>query len=59
MDMIVREANLAKAPVAAHCCTLEGAMGAIKAGVKTMECGWRLQLLSVILKDRINRKNDA
>jgi imidazolonepropionase-like amidohydrolase len=37
MDMIVAEANLAKCPVAAHCCTLEGAMGAIKAGVKTIE----------------------
>jgi imidazolonepropionase-like amidohydrolase len=37
MDMIVSEANLAKCPVAAHCCTLEGAMAAIKAGVKTIE----------------------
>ncbi len=37
MDMIVAEANLAKCPVAAHCCTLEGAMGAIKAGVRSIE----------------------
>jgi imidazolonepropionase-like amidohydrolase len=37
MDMIVSEANLAKCLVAAHCCTLEGAMATIKAGVKTIE----------------------
>jgi imidazolonepropionase-like amidohydrolase len=37
MDMIVSEATRAKCPVAAHCCTLEGAMGAVKAGVKTIE----------------------
>lgn len=33
----VLEANLAKRSVAAHCCTLEGAMAAINAGVKTIE----------------------
>ncbi|KAF8858501.1 hypothetical protein BDZ45DRAFT_651288 [Acephala macrosclerotiorum] len=37
MDMIVSEAKLAKCPVVAHCCTLEGAMAAIKAGVHTIE----------------------
>ncbi|PCG88896.1 Amidohydrolase 1 [Penicillium occitanis (nom. inval.)] len=37
MDMIVREAALARAPVSAHCCTLEGAMAAIEAGVNTLE----------------------
>ncbi|CAG9942480.1 unnamed protein product [Clonostachys rosea f. rosea IK726] len=37
MDMIVREAALARCPVSAHCCTLEGALGAIEAGVNTLE----------------------
>lgn len=37
MDMIVAEAKLAKCPVAAHCLTLEGSMGAIKAGANTIE----------------------
>lgn len=37
MNMIVKEAALARAPVSAHCCTLEGAMGAIEAGVHTLE----------------------
>jgi imidazolonepropionase-like amidohydrolase len=37
MDMIVSEAKMAKCPVAAHCMTLEGALGAIKAGVTTLE----------------------
>ncbi|KAL2833336.1 hypothetical protein BDW59DRAFT_138488 [Aspergillus cavernicola] len=37
MDMIVAEAGLARAPVSAHCCTLEGALAAIRAGVNTLE----------------------
>ncbi|CAI0647285.1 unnamed protein product [Colletotrichum noveboracense] len=37
MDMIVKEAELAGAPVSAHCCTLKGAMAAIQAGVNTIE----------------------
>lgn len=37
MRSIVNEAALAKAPVSAHCCTLEGAMAAIEAGVDTLE----------------------
>lgn len=37
MDMIVKEAALARCPVSAHCCTLEGALGAIEAGVHTLE----------------------
>lgn len=37
MDMIVKEANLAQCPVVAHACTLEGAIGAIRAGVKSIE----------------------
>ncbi|KAG4429848.1 hypothetical protein IFR05_014671 [Cadophora sp. M221] len=37
MDMIVSEARLARRPVAARCESLEGAMGAIKAGVRTIE----------------------
>lgn len=39
MDMVVAEAKLAKCPVAAHALTLEGAMGAIKAGVNSIEHG--------------------
>ncbi|KAH8885272.1 hypothetical protein GQ53DRAFT_660031 [Thozetella sp. PMI_491] len=37
MNMIVQEAALAGAPVSAHCCTLEGALAAIEAGVNTLE----------------------
>lgn len=37
MDVIVAEARMAQCPVAAHCLTLEGAMGAIKAGANTIE----------------------
>ncbi|RDW60297.1 hypothetical protein BP5796_11903 [Coleophoma crateriformis] len=37
MKMIVSEAALARCPVAAHCCTLEGALAAIEAGVHTIE----------------------
>ncbi|KAH7230722.1 hypothetical protein B0J15DRAFT_599708 [Fusarium solani] len=37
MNMIVKEATLARAPVSAHCCTLEGALGAIEAGASTLE----------------------
>ncbi|RDW84268.1 hypothetical protein BP6252_01858 [Coleophoma cylindrospora] len=37
MKMIVSEAALARCPVAAHCCTLEGALAAIDAGVHTIE----------------------
>lgn len=37
MDVIVQEARLARAAVAAHACTLEGALGAIKAGANTLE----------------------
>ncbi|OKL56685.1 hypothetical protein UA08_07996 [Talaromyces atroroseus] len=37
MNMIVAEAALARCPVSAHCCTLEGALGAIEAGVNSIE----------------------
>lgn len=37
MRMIVAEAALARCPVSAHCCTLEGALAAIEAGVDTIE----------------------
>ncbi|KAK6227631.1 amidohydrolase [Colletotrichum tabaci] len=37
MDVIVKEAELAGAPVSAHCCTLKGALAAIEAGVNTIE----------------------
>jgi imidazolonepropionase-like amidohydrolase len=37
MNMIVKEAALARCPVSAHCCTLEGALAAIEAGVNTIE----------------------
>lgn len=37
MNMIVAEAALARCPVSAHCCTLEGALAAIEAGVNTIE----------------------
>lgn len=37
MDMIVREATLARCPTVAHCCTLEGATGAVEAGVTSIE----------------------
>ncbi|KAH9218051.1 hypothetical protein DL95DRAFT_444320 [Leptodontidium sp. 2 PMI_412] len=37
MDMMVSEARLARRPVAARCESLEGAMGAIKAGVRAIE----------------------
>lgn len=37
VDMIVKEAALARCPVSAHCCTLEGALRAIQAGVNTLE----------------------
>ncbi len=40
LDLIVSEARLARRPVAAHCCSLEGAMAAIKAGVRTIEHGY-------------------
>lgn len=40
MDMIVKEAKLAKCPVACHAGTIEGAMGAVKAGVNTIEHGY-------------------
>jgi imidazolonepropionase-like amidohydrolase len=40
MDMIVKEAGLAKCPVACHAGTLDGAMMAVKAGVKTIEHGY-------------------
>jgi imidazolonepropionase-like amidohydrolase len=40
MDMIVKEAKLAKCPIACHAGTLEGAMMAVKAGVKTIEHGY-------------------
>ncbi|KAH7370443.1 hypothetical protein BKA65DRAFT_417985, partial [Rhexocercosporidium sp. MPI-PUGE-AT-0058] len=39
MDMIVSEAKLARRPVAARCESREGAMAAIKAGVRTIEGG--------------------
>lgn len=37
MDALVREARLARAPVACHAGTIEGAMMAVKAGVHTIE----------------------
>ncbi|EXJ79496.1 hypothetical protein A1O1_08760 [Capronia coronata CBS 617.96] len=37
MDMIVKEAAMAKAPVACHAGTIEGATMAVKAGVATIE----------------------
>jgi len=37
MDMIVSEAKLARAPVACHAGTVEGAMMAVRAGVNTIE----------------------
>ncbi|KAL3471647.1 hypothetical protein BJX99DRAFT_266544 [Aspergillus californicus] len=37
MDVIAAEARLARAPVSAHCCTLEGAMAAVRAGVDSIE----------------------
>ncbi|KAH8664247.1 hypothetical protein BX600DRAFT_398339 [Xylariales sp. PMI_506] len=37
MNMIVSEATLARCPVAAHCCTLDGATAAVEAGVNTIE----------------------
>lgn len=37
MNMIVAEAALARCPVSAHCCTLEGALAAIEAGVDNIE----------------------
>ncbi|KAL4887536.1 hypothetical protein BJY04DRAFT_225503 [Aspergillus karnatakaensis] len=37
MDVIVAEARMAGAPVAAHACTLQGAEAAIRAGVDTLE----------------------
>jgi len=40
MDMIVHEAKLAKAPVACHAGTLEGALMAINAGTHTLEHGY-------------------
>ncbi|KAI9739060.1 MAG: hypothetical protein M1834_007272 [Cirrosporium novae-zelandiae] len=40
LDMVVREAGMAGAPVSAHACTLEGAMRAVKAGVTTVEHGY-------------------
>lgn len=40
MDMIVAEARLARRPVAATCESLEGAMAAIKAGVRSIEGGY-------------------
>ena len=40
MDMIVAEARLARLPVAATCESLEGAMAAIKAGVRSIEGGY-------------------
>ncbi|KAJ5108317.1 hypothetical protein N7456_004992 [Penicillium angulare] len=40
MDMIVSEAALARCPVVAHCCTLEGSLAAIKAGVTSIEHGY-------------------
>ncbi|KAL4809420.1 hypothetical protein BDV18DRAFT_157175 [Aspergillus unguis] len=40
MDMIVREAKLAKCPVACHAGTIEGAMCAVRAGVETIEHGY-------------------
>ncbi|KAJ5238565.1 hypothetical protein N7468_003184 [Penicillium chermesinum] len=40
MKMIVSEAALARCPVSAHCCTLEGALAAIDAGVDSIEHGY-------------------
>ena len=37
MDMVVAEARLARCPVAAHALTVEGALGAVKAGANTIE----------------------
>lgn len=37
MNMIVAEAALARCPVSVHCCTLEGALAAIDAGVHSIE----------------------
>lgn len=37
VNMIVEEAELARCPVSAHACTLEGAMRAIEAGVTSLE----------------------
>ncbi|KAK6376126.1 hypothetical protein LTS17_007377 [Exophiala oligosperma] len=37
MDAIVKEGALARCPVVAHCCTLEGALTAVEAGVDTIE----------------------
>lgn len=37
MDVIVAEGAMARCPVVAHCCTLEGALAAIKAGVHSIE----------------------
>lgn len=37
MDAIVREARLAKCPVAAHCGTIEAGLGAARAGATTIE----------------------
>ncbi|PYH93381.1 amidohydrolase [Aspergillus ellipticus CBS 707.79] len=37
INMIVAEAKLARCPVSAHCATLEGALGAIEAGVNSIE----------------------
>ncbi|EXJ83386.1 hypothetical protein A1O1_07008 [Capronia coronata CBS 617.96] len=37
MDAIVKEAALARCPVSAHACTLEGALAAVEAGVDTIE----------------------
>ncbi|KAJ5642862.1 uncharacterized protein N7484_005369 [Penicillium longicatenatum] len=40
MNMIVSEAALARCPVSAHCCTLEGALAAVEAGVNSIEHGY-------------------
>jgi imidazolonepropionase-like amidohydrolase len=40
MAMIVAEAALARCPVSAHCCTLEGALAAVEAGVNSIEHGY-------------------
>ena len=37
MDVLVAEAKMAHCPVAAHCMTLEGALGAVNAGVTSLE----------------------
>lgn len=39
MNVIVREANMARCPVAAHAITLEAALAAVEAGVNTIEHG--------------------